>query len=106
MYNYQKFLRAEKLQEKCEEIRKSFIKEEKNRNGTPVFIVEKIPTYVQAYKKRLDGFLVSILDKPIDIDEHKSETFKPRQNDRSKDVSHVPFRMNFHTDSERTKDTV
>lgn len=61
---------------------------------------------MQAYKKRLDGLLVSLIDRPLKVEEHRSKSYKPRPNDKSKDISHAPFRMNFHTDSERTKDIV
>ena len=68
MYSYQKFMRDEKLQEKYSELRRSFLEDEDNRLSTSMLTLEKNKTLAQAYKKRLDGFLLSIIEKPIEVD--------------------------------------
>ena len=61
MYSYQKYVRDEKLIEKCSDIRRQFLKDEENRLSTYSTTLEKNKILIQAYKKRLDGFLLSVI---------------------------------------------
>ena len=97
MYSYQKFIRDEKLQEKYSELRRSFLEDEDNRLSTSMLTLEKNKTLAQAYKKRLDGFLLSIIEKPIEVDSHHNNPYNPREANTSKHVSKMPFRMNSNT---------
>ena len=78
MYSYQKYVRDEKLIEKCSDIRRQFLKDEENRLSTYSTTLEKNKILIQAYKKRLDGFLLSVIEKPIEVSEHRNLSYKPR----------------------------
>lgn len=66
MYNYQTFLREQLINEQCEQIRKKHLNVEMRRE-------KSCPSLAHAHKKRVEGFILSAIDKPVPVTQYKNE---------------------------------
>lgn len=65
MYNYQTFLREQSLQKHIEAVKKDHHTSSLKRELSS-------PALVQAHKKRIEGFVLSVIDKPINVSQYKN----------------------------------
>ena len=63
MYNYQTFLREKHIDKKCQSIRKEYLKDQNKRQ-------KSTPSLAHAHKKRVEGFILSAIDKPIPVSQY------------------------------------
>lgn len=66
MYNYQTFLKKQQLDHHCEAIRHEHIQAELKRQ-------QSMPQLAHAHKKRVEGFILSAIDKPVAVSQYRND---------------------------------
>lgn len=66
MYNYQTFLREQHLNQQCSAIRREYINAEIKRQ-------QSMPALAHAHKKRVEGFILSAIDKPVPVSQYQNK---------------------------------
>jgi hypothetical protein len=66
MYNYQTFRREQAVGQHINLIRKQHLHAEMKRQ-------QSCPSLAHAHKKRVEGFILSAIDKPVPVTQYKNE---------------------------------
>lgn len=102
MYNYQTYLKENKLQKKFDQIRKEYYEDIQKNQSTDLFLLtESNPSLIHSHKKRIEGFILAMIEKPNPVRVYEDQHYEPRSPEKSHSIHERSFHLNHTTDKER-----